>query len=136
MGRGAQVAATGNWLYAVRPCCNLAEEMGAELRSLPRRNVSLKRLGSDEWIHMLYALLEDPQGWLRDYFEREANENVTGVVKRQNPQPLRKPLPRRRTTDDRLRWVVYNVRRLCYLVSLVRLRVIPVIRAVSGSEVS
>jgi len=126
----------GDGLYAVRPCCNLAEELGAELRSLPRRNASLKRLGSDEWVHMLHGLLEDPQGWLRDYFQREASENVNGVVKQQNPQPLRKRLPGRLTTEDFLRWTVYNVRRLCYLVYLVRLRVIPAIQGAVGPSAS
>jgi len=37
--------ALGDGLYATRPCANLARELGAVLRSLPRRNVTLKRLG-------------------------------------------------------------------------------------------
>jgi len=119
----------GDGLYAGRPCCRIVNEIGAIPRFLPRRNVTRKRLGVKAWMDMLDDLANDPQGWLKEYYQREASETVNSVMKRLNQWPLRKRLNPRKRTEDRLRGLCYNIRQLCYLVYLADLVVLPVINA-------
>jgi len=118
---------SGDGMFATRPCCKLVGELGAVPRFLPRRNVTFKRRGVVEWVDMLCDLVDDPQQWLSDYYQREASESVNSAIKRKNPWPLRKRLDGRRCTEDKLRGLCYNVRQLCYLRYLADLSVLPVI---------
>jgi len=119
----------GDGLFAARQCCRIVDRLGAVPRFLPRRNVTRKRKGVKQWMDMLDDLADNPQGWLEDYYQREASESVNSVIKRLNQGPLRKRLNPRKRTEDRLRGLCYNIRQLCYLVYLADLVVLPVINA-------
>lgn len=118
-------------IYANRPACEILHELGITPRALPKRNSTLKRKGVFSWTQMLMALLRDPQGWLRQYYLREASETVNSMLKRRNPGPLRKRLDDRKLTEDLLRGLNHNVRRLCYLYYLVDLQVLTKLRALA-----
>ncbi|MGI0055114.1 MAG: hypothetical protein ACREBZ_05305 [Thermoplasmata archaeon] len=122
----------GDGIYAGRPQVDLVTELGAVARFLPRRNITLKRFGSVGWVPMLMAMYRDPQGWLREYYQREASETANSVIKNDNPQPLRKRLTDRRLAEDHLRAVCYNLKRLCYLHYLVGFSVTPMLRSAAG----
>jgi transposase len=122
----------GDGLYAIREACRLVEEAGAEPRFLPRRNATFKSKGAHAWVRMLLPLTEDPQTWLEEYYQREASETGFSMVKMRNPQPLRKRLDARKCTEERLREVVHNIRRLCYLYYLSDLEILPRIRALAA----
>ena len=124
--------ALGDGLYAGRPQCDMVRDLGAEPRFLPRRNTTLRRLGSDAWVEMLLDLVEDPQTWLSEYYRREAVEIANSAIANDNPQPLRKRRGRRRCAEDRLRGLWYNLTRLCHLYYLVGLSVKPAILAPAG----
>ena len=116
-------------IYANRPACEILQELGITPRMLPKRNSTLKRKGVFSWTQMLMALLRDPQGWLRQYYLREASETVNSMLKRRNPGPLRKRLDDRKLTEDLLRGLNHNVRRLCYLYYLIDLQILTCLRA-------
>jgi len=105
----------GDGLFATRPICKIAGEYKVTPRFLPRRNVTLKRRGVKAWVDMLWALSEDPQKWLHDYHMRSISETGFSMLTRANPQPLRKRLDPRKETEDFLRAVCHNIKRLCYL---------------------
>jgi transposase len=117
--------------FANRPVCEILNELGITPRTMPKRNATLKRKGVFAWTQMLMALLRDPQGWLRQYYLREASETVNSMLKRRNPWPLRKRLDDRKLTEDLLRAVNHNVRRLCYLYYLVDLQVLAKLKALA-----
>ena len=118
-------------IYANRPACEILQELGITPRALPKRNSTLKRKGVFSWTQMLMALLRDPQGWLRQYYLREASETVNSMLKRRNPGPLRKRLDDRKLTEDLLRGLNHNVRRLCYLYYLIDLQVLTKLRTLA-----
>jgi transposase len=118
-------------IYANRPACEILQELGITPRMMPKRNVTLKRKGVFSWTQMLMALLRDTQGWLRQYYLREASETVNSMLKRRNPGPLRKRLDDRILTEDLLRALNHNVRRLCYLYYLVDLQVLTRLRTLT-----
>ncbi len=119
----------GDGIYANRDACSIVDGAGAVPRFLAKRNTSLKRKGVISYVRMLLDMLKDPQHWLTDYYRREASEAVFSMLKRENPGPLRKRLEPRLLTEEYLRNVVHNVRRLCYLIYLIDLKVLPRIRA-------
>lgn len=119
----------GDGAYAGRPQCDMAKALGVVPRFLPRRNATFKRYGSAGWVDMLWALVRGPQEWLSEYYQREASENANSVIKNDYPNPLRKRREGRRCTEDRLRGLCYNLKRLCYLHRLVGLSVKPVLLA-------
>ena len=118
-------------IYTNRPACEVLQELGITPRMMPKRNVTLKRKGVFSWTQMLMALLRDPQGWLRQYYLREASETVNSMLKRRNPGPLKKRLDDRKLTEDLLRGLNHNVRRLCYLYYLIDLQVLTRLRALA-----
>jgi transposase len=101
----------GDGLYAGRPQCTEVTRAGAVARFLPRRNVTLKRLGSEGWVQMLLEMMRDPQGWFGEYYQREAAETGFSMVKNRKGA-LRKRLGRRKETEAYLRIVQHNVTRL------------------------
>lgn len=103
----------GDGLYAGRPQVQLVAASGVLPRFLPRRNVTLKRLGVGAWIDMLVAMARNPQEWFSEYHLRSNSETVFSVV---NPgPPIRKRLEGRKKTESVLRACVYNLRRLAQL---------------------
>lgn len=105
----------GDGIFATRPICKIIGKYGVIPRFLPRCNITLKRKGVKEWVGMLWDLSEDPQKWLRDYHMRSISESGFSMLVRENPQPLRKRLKPRRETEDYLRGICHNIKRLCYL---------------------
>lgn len=103
-------AVVGDGIYAGRPQCRIVGELGAVPRFLPRRNATLKRFGTREWVEMLLALAHDPQDWLATYHLRSISETGFSVLKNRHG-PLRKRLRRRKETEAFLRAVAHNVRR-------------------------
>ncbi|MGI0067067.1 MAG: hypothetical protein ACREB9_01375 [Thermoplasmata archaeon] len=101
----------GDGLYAGRPQCTLVSRTGAVPRFLPRRNVTLKRMGSEGWIPMLLAMIRDPQRWFGEYYQREAAETGYSMVKNRKGA-LRKRLGPRKETEAYLRIVQHNATRL------------------------
>ncbi len=108
----------GDGVFATRPICSLVGGYDVAPRFLPRRNVTLKRYGVKEWVDMLWDLSENPQEWLRDYHSRSISETGFSMLTRANPGPLRKRLDPRRETEDYLRGICHNIKRLCYLTYL------------------
>lgn len=121
----------GDGAFANRPVCEILDALGITPRTMPKRRATLKRKGVFAWTVMLMAFLRDPQGWLRQYYLREASEAVNSMIKRRNPAPLRKRLDERKLTEDLLRGVNHNVRRLCYLSYLIDLQVLAKLKALA-----
>jgi len=114
----------GDGIFATRPICNFLGEYNVTPMFLPRRNVTLRARGSKEWVDMLWDLSENPQSWLRDYHMRSISESGYSMLTRANPGPLRKRLDSRKKTEDYLRGICHNIKRLCYLTYLAN--IIPV----------
>ena len=108
----------GDGVFATRPICNILEKYGVTPRFLPRRNVTLRAKGSKEWVDMLWELSENPQSWLRDYHMRSISESGYSMLTRANPHTLRKRLDPRKRTEDYLRGICHNIKRICYLTYL------------------
>lgn len=104
----------GDGLYAGRPQVKLVSDAGVLPRFLPRRNVTLKRLGVGAWIEMLLSMARNPDAWFATHYLREASECGWSVYKNRHG-PLHKRLDPRRRTEAYLRALAYNVRRLTQL---------------------
>lgn len=118
-----QVLADAN--LATRPCCQVVAGLGGEPRFMPKRNATFKSHGVHAWVRMVADLLDHPQQWLEDYHLRSISETGNSVINRANPQPLRKKRERRIETEDFLRGVAYNVKRLAYLAYLAEIHPLP-----------
>ena len=108
----------GDGYFANRNVCKTLQDHGVTPRLLPRRNATTKRKGVFSWTQMVMELMKDPQQWLSEYYKREASETGFSMLKLRNPGPLKKRLIPRRLTEDRLRGLIHNARRLCYLYYL------------------
>lgn len=105
----------GDRAFAGRPQCNIVDECGVEPVFLPKRNVTFESRGSKAWPRMLGRMLKNPQHFLSTYHMRSISETGFSMVESENPQPLRKRLDARKGTEDYLRGLCHNVKRLCYL---------------------
>jgi len=105
----------GDGIYATRPICNIVAKNNAKPYFLPRRNVRMKRKGSNTWIDMLWDLLKNPQKWLREYHMRSIAETGFSMIKRTSPEKIRKKLDPRKETETFLKFICHNIKRLCYL---------------------
>ena len=101
----------GDGLYAGRPMVRLVGELGAVPRFLPRRNVTMKREGVKAWGEMLLDMARDPPKWFAEYHLRSISE-ATNFVRKNRHGKLRKRLEGRKVTEEFLRGVGYNIRRL------------------------
>lgn len=113
----------GDAAFLSRNNCTLVEAHGGVPRIFPKRGVTLDPQGSKAWRRMLEALLDDPQGWLREYHERSLGETHWGRHKHRNPRPLRRRLDRRRGTEKHARFIKDNLTRLGYLRRLGEVRI-------------
>ncbi len=104
----------GDTRYAGRPQCKIVHEIGAVPRFLPRRNVTMKRDGVRAWMEMLLDMAENPQKWFSEYHLRSISETGNSMVNGRKG-PIRKRLPRRKSTESYLRAVEHNIRRLALL---------------------
>ena len=105
----------GDGAYSARWVVGLLDRMGVRSWILPRRNVTLKRLGEPAWPRSLLGLVRDPQAWLSEYHQRSRSEATWWSIGARNPGKIRKRIANRRETEALLRAVVRNLRRLCYL---------------------
>ena len=105
----------GDGAFAGRPQCNIVDSYGVEPVFLPRRNVTFHSMGSRSWPKLLGKILRDTQLFLSEYHMRSISETGFSMVESENPQPLRKRLDARKGTEDYLRGICHNVKRLCYL---------------------
>lgn len=105
----------GDGIFAARWICQLVGKHKVTPRFLPRKNVRFRAKGVREWTEMLLSLFGTPQEWLQDYHLRSNSETGFSNLVLSNPHPLRKKLPERRETEDYLRPIVHNIKRLCYL---------------------
>jgi transposase len=103
----------GDGLYAGRPQVQLVADGGVQPRFLPRRNITLKRMGCDAWVTMLVAMAREPQQWFSQYHMRSISETGFSVIN--DGARIRKRLPVRQETESFLKAVVYNLRRLAQL---------------------
>ena len=105
----------GDGIYANRPTCKIVGKYGVIPIFLMKSNSTPKSKGVKPWWEMTDSLIKDPQTWLWQYHIRSISETGFSMINRANPQPLRKRLDRRRVTEDRLRGLSHNLKRLCYL---------------------
>jgi len=115
----------GDGIYATRPICKILGNKGVTPRLLPRRNITQKQKGVKDWGDMLSDLSEDVQQWLSEYHMRSISETGFSMVKTRNTKPLSKRLDARKETEDYLRGIVHNIRRLCYIRYMDGIRVDP-----------
>lgn len=104
----------GDGLYAGRPMVRMVAEVGAVPRFLPRRNVTMKRMGVRAWGEMLLEMARNPQKWYGEYHLRSISETVNYVRKNRKGR-LRKRLEGRKLMEEYLHGVGYNIRRLAQL---------------------
>lgn len=109
----------GDGLYAGRPQVQLVAAAGVLPRFLPRRNVTVKRMGVGAWVEMLVSMARNPDQWFTTYHGRSISE--TGFSVTNDGARIRKRLDGRKQTESFLRGVVYNIRRLAQLRYLVDL---------------
>ena len=114
----------GDGLYAGRPEEQLAADQRVQPFFLPRRNVSLKRLGCDAWVSMLVAMAKDPQDWFSTYHLRSISETGFSVIN--DGARIRKRLAPRKQTESFLKAINYNLCRLAQLRYLIDLGPLPV----------
>jgi len=105
----------GDGIYATRPVCNIVDRYNATPFCLPRRNVRIQRKGSNKWVDMLFAIVKDPQAWLREYHMRSIAETGYSMIKRTSSESIRKRLNPRKKTETFLKFIIHNIKRLCYL---------------------
>ncbi|KXA98038.1 hypothetical protein AKJ37_01655 [candidate division MSBL1 archaeon SCGC-AAA259I09] len=106
---------SGDSAFLARDNCDLVIEAGGIPRFYPKKGITLKRKGSWGWTDMLMNLIENPQGWLRDYHQRSNIETTYSTLKRDFQTPLRKKIKKRREVEKHARICDYNLKRLCYI---------------------
>jgi transposase len=67
------------------------------------------------WKGMLISLAENPQRWLEAYHDRSISESGNSMLKRREPTKIRKKLSQRKGIQEALKFMVHNIRQICYL---------------------
>lgn len=101
--------------YISRINVTAIEDAGGIPRIYPKKDDTFKAKGSPAWKKMHYALINDPQRWLREYHQRSISETVNSTYLRMFPKPLSRIIRRRRFYEGFARICVYNLKRLLYL---------------------
>jgi transposase len=105
----------GDGIYANRVACALLEGPQVTPYFLPRSNVTFRSKGVPLWKRMLISLAEKPQQWLEAYHERSISETGNSMLKRREPAKIRKKLSPRKGIQEALKFIVHNIRQICYL---------------------
>lgn len=105
----------GDGIYANRIVCGLLEQQKLTPYFLPRSNVTFKSKGVPLWKSMLYSLAENPRRWLESCHERSISETGNSMLKRREPTKIRKKLSPRKGIQEALKFMVHNIRQICYL---------------------
>ena len=105
----------GDGIYANRVACGLIEQQKIAAYFLPKSNATFKSKGVPLWKSMLYSLVENPQRWLEAYHKRSMSETGNSMLKRREPTKIRKKLSPRKAIQEALKFMVHNIRQICYL---------------------
>jgi transposase len=105
----------GDAIYANRVACGLLAQQQLTAYFLPKSNVTFKSKGVPAWKSMLYSLVENPQRWLECYHERSISETANSMLKRRESTKIRKKLSPRKGMQEALKFMVHNIRQICYL---------------------
>jgi transposase len=105
----------GDGIYASRVACALLEASAITPFFMPRSNVTFRSRGVPLWMSMLISLTENPQQWLEAYHDRSMSETGNSMLKRREPAKIRKRLSDRKGTQEALKFMVHNIRQICYL---------------------
>jgi len=105
----------GDGIYASRVACALLEEAAITPFFMPRSNVTFRSRGVRSWMSMLISLTENPQQWLEAYHDRSISETGNSMLKRRESTKIRKKLSARKATQAALKFMVHNIRQICYL---------------------
>ena len=105
----------GDGIYANRVTCALLEEPVITPYFLPKSNVTFRSKGVPLWKRMLVSFAENPQQWLESYHERSISETGNSMLKRREPTKIRKKLSPRKGIQEALKFMVHNIRQICYL---------------------
>lgn len=115
IGCPAMKTVLGDALYSKRNVCSVVAAAGARPYFFPRVDSTYRSHGVPSWQKMMYELVEDPQGWLREYHMRSISETANSMDKRRFPSKLRKRLAWRKQAESSLRRDVHNIRQYSYL---------------------
>jgi len=105
----------GDGLYSTRPACSMVTGSGARPYFFPKVNSIFMSHGVPSWKEMMYAFVDDPQAWLREYHMRSISETANSMDKRRFPWKLKKRLAWRKGVESFLRRGVHNIRQYSYL---------------------
>jgi len=105
----------GDGVYANRVACALLEETSVTPYFLPKSNVTFRSKGVPSWLKMLISFVTDPQRWLESYHQRSISETGNSMLKRREPTKIRKKLSPRKAIQENLKFMVHNIRQICYL---------------------
>lgn len=114
---------SGDAGYISRSNTTAIADAGGIPRIYPKKDDTFKAKGSSAWKKMHYALINDPQQWLREYHQRSISETVNSIYLRMFPKPLARKVRGRRFYEGFARTCVYNLKRLLYLRYLEDLKV-------------
>lgn len=106
---------SGDAGYISRSNTTAIADAGGIPRIYPKKDDTFKAKGSPAWKEMHYALIHDPQRWLREYHQRSISETVNSTYLRMFPKPLSRIIRCRRFYEGFTRTCVYNLKRLLYL---------------------
>jgi hypothetical protein len=111
----------GDGIFANRVACAILEETstsrGGRVRSyfLPKSNSTFRSKGVPLWIRMLISFVSEPQKWLESYHMRPISETVNSMLKCRESTNIRKKLNPRKNVQETLKFMVHNIRQICYL---------------------
>lgn len=105
----------GDGAYANRVACGLLAQRQITPYLLPMSTVTFRSHGVALWKSMLYSLAENPQRWLESYHNRSMSESVNSMLKRRIAGKVRKKLSPRKATAEALKFMIHNIRQICYL---------------------
>jgi transposase len=100
--------------FISRGNCQVIAGLGGVPRLYPKKTTSLNSLGCRAYQDMLLAFINDPQGWLEEYYQRYVAESTFSSLKRRCLSPLRREIGSRRKQEVLARVIVYNLIRLSY----------------------
>jgi transposase len=104
----------GDAAYFSRDNCDIVAGVGGVPRFFPKKNATLRSLGSKPYQDMLLSFIRDPQAWLEEYHRRYICESTFSSLKRRCLTPLRRKLGTRRRQEVLARIIIYNLIRLSH----------------------
>ena len=103
--------------FVDKKLAQLIEDSGIIPYIFPKKNNTLKSKGYPGWKRMLLKLLENVQGWLKEYHIRSHTESFHSSFKRTNG-PVTKRRPTSQLAQITARITLHNRRKLSYFNKL------------------